>query len=78
MCLTVNRESVHVADWFMANKLSVNIKKTNYIIFKNNTPDDKKIPIMLSNCQLEQVMFTKFLGITIDSDLTWKNHIKDI
>ena len=54
------------------------LKKTNYIIFKNNTPDDKKIPIMLSNCQLEQVMFTKFLGITIDSDLTWKNHIKDI
>ena len=27
MCLTVNRELIHVADWFMDNKLSVNIKK---------------------------------------------------
>jgi hypothetical protein len=31
----VNAELVKISKWFKLNKLSLNIKKTNYIIFKN-------------------------------------------
>ena len=33
LCLTVNNELVQLTDWLFANKLSINIKKSNYIFF---------------------------------------------
>ena len=32
---TINSEMLELSDWFKANKLSLNIKKSNYVIFKN-------------------------------------------
>ena len=38
---TVNMELEKISEWFKANKLSLNIKKTNYTLFhKNSTKDD--------------------------------------
>ena len=33
LCTTVNRELREVIQWFKSNRLSVNLKKTNFIIF---------------------------------------------
>ena len=32
----VNNELKKLSSWFQANKLSINIKKSNFIIFKTN------------------------------------------
>ncbi len=60
-----------------SNKLSVNVKKTSYIIFKSR---QKKISVNLpaivfNNQHLKQEQVIKFLGIYIDEYLTWKPHI---
>jgi hypothetical protein len=77
---SVNTELIKLSDWFKSNKLSLNIKKTNYIIFGN-----KKIPKSLNQFQLsidgnilEQVENTKFLGVYIDNKLNWSRHIEHV
>ena len=67
---TVNTELVKVNHWFKANKLSLNLKKTNYTLFyKPVTKDDIpfKIPeLTINNKLIEQWKLIKFLGVTLD------------
>ena len=32
----INEELLKINDWFLANKLSLNLDKTNYILFKSH------------------------------------------
>ena len=78
----VNKELECVCDWLLANKLTLNIKKSNYVIFH---PHQKKSGIdinlkvfdnehkTLKN--LERKNFVKYLGVLIDNNLSWKHHI---
>ena len=70
----VNNELKLVQNWINANKLSLNVDKTHYILFSNSL---KSLPgnVLIDNTTLNQVKSTKFLGIYIDSDLSWKIHI---
>ena len=35
-----------------------------------------KLNIKIDNIEIEQVSFTKFLGVIINETLIWKNHVK--
>ena len=69
----VNNEMKRVQNWINANKLSLNVGKTHYMLFSNKL---KSLPgnVLINNTTLSQVESTKFLGIYIDSDLSWKMH----
>ena len=61
----------------MANKLTVNVKKTNYVIFKVR---QKQLPFVLFNIRInnetiERKSHTKFLGVYVDENLNWKEHV---
>ena len=79
---TVNNELELVNDWFIANKLSLNIKKTKYILFcKNSTIDDLplRLPnLTINNAIIKRVFHASFLGVIIDESLNWNKHIKTI
>ena len=63
--------------WLKANKLSLNVDKTNFIVFsRRRTINDVYIKIEGKN--IERVTKVKFLGVIIDSKLTWKEHINYI
>ena len=80
--VTVNKELTSVCNWLlMANKLSLNTKKSNFVIFRPYQKrmnfdvtiklfDDKNSLILL-----ERKDYVKYLGVLIDSTLTWKQHI---
>ena len=72
-------ELQNIGVWLKCNKLSVNIKKTNYVIFK---PRQKKfnsgISLSFGGKPLQQSNITKFLGVDIYDHLTWKYHINYI
>ena len=34
--------------------------------------------VIINNCEIQEVAFTKFLGIIIDKNLKWTNHISYI
>ena len=74
---TVNSELQKVTQWIRANKLSLNLQKTKYMLF-SNTIEALPIDIIFDDTPLEKVSHIKFLGIIVDSKLSWKLHIDNI
>lgn len=63
--------------WFDVNKLSLNIKKTRYMIFgKRDKHLDIQTEVEIDGVKLERVYENIFLGVIIDHNLCWKPHIK--
>lgn len=76
----VNVELSKLTDWFVSNRLSLNVKKTNFIIFCSSQKhyNSKEVIIILNGNKIEQISHTKFLGVYIDEHLNWEEHIKQI
>lgn len=57
------------------NNLQINLTKTNYINFNNQT-----IPLQIKykNSNIDELNETKFLGLVINRQLNWDSHIKGI
>ena len=80
LCDVVNTELQGVKQWFKANRLSVNLKKTNFVIFGNSVKLKKlkKFEIILNKTKISRTETAKFLGVVIDENLSWKHHINYI
>ena len=74
---TINSELNRVTDWIKANKLSLNLKKTYYMLF-SNTLTTLPANILFDKVPIEKVKNTKFLGIIIDDKLSWKSHTDNL
>ena len=74
----INHELLLLDDWLIANRLTLNINKSHYIIFskKQNTYIDPTLKI--NNKTISQVNETKFLGLTLYYNLKWNKHIHNI
>ena len=75
----VNKELRLVKKWLDANKLSLNIDKTNYIIFHSssvNVPSGSDIKI--GEKHIKRVKFVKLLGLLLDEHLSWKYHLSEL
>ena len=76
---TLNVELDNVTNWCQANRLSINIKKSKFMLFK---PRQKKqnldISITLTSHAIERVKDIVFLGVILDENLTWKPHIAHV
>ena len=70
----LNVELDKIFQWLCANKLSVNIKKTKYILFHNlhKNIENIKLDLKLNNTLIERVNKFNFLGVTLDEHLNWK------
>ena len=82
---TVNNELVKVSDWLNANKLTVNATKSNFVIFRPyQRKMDHSVNIQMfdnSNhflTSLECKNHVKYLGVLLDSHLSWKYHIDNL
>jgi hypothetical protein len=76
----VNHELNKLHIWFAANKLSVNVGKTNYMMFgtKNKLINGVYPKIVLNGTELEKTSTSKFLGVTIDECLNWHAQIATV
>ena len=75
----VNLDQDSLTEWFRSNKLSLNVGKTNYVVFKNNPkPIESNLNIKVGNIPIEHKNVVKFLGVYIDAKLEWHDHIKYI
>ena len=78
----VNNELIKINNWLKANKLSLSVDKTKYTFFHQLCISDNiplKLPILkVNDSPITRENAIKFLGIVIDENLTWKNHISTI
>ena len=74
-----NTEVKKLHQWFIANKLTLNLKKTKFMIFSKKRlkkVNQKKFKININNYCIKQVAEMKYLGVILDSKLNWHNHIQ--
>ena len=75
---TVNDELIKINEWFSANRL--NVRKTKFSLF-HKSGKKYSIPsylptLKINNHDIERVKTMKFLGVLLDDNLSWKEHIK--
>ena len=72
----INKELVKLNNWFHANKLSLNISKTNYILFGNKRKiNNVNIGLSINGSTILETNTVRFLGVMLDSGLSWRAHI---
>ena len=77
LCQTVNDELAVVDRWLCANKLSLNIAKTSYMLFSGiSRPNNDSI--LIRNRVINRVRSAKFLGVILDENLNFKTHVDAI
>ena len=72
---TAMHEITLLSEWFIANKLSLIINKSCYTVFGASSEEKLRINLNIGNTVLQQVEFSKYLGVYIDSHLSWQHHI---
>ena len=66
----LNCELEKVSNWLSANKLSLNVKKSNFLHFHHGKYKKQILNIRIDNIPVEEKAFTKYLGAFIDNKLT--------
>ena len=82
---TLNSELDHVKQWLQGNELSLNVLKTQDLVV-GSKPKIKKITekvvappqFLIGDAQVENVDHTKYLGVMIDKNLNWSEHINNV
>ena len=75
----MNEELKKLVVWLQVNKLKLNVKKTHFMIFSSGRRKiDYCQKLYICNDEIEVVKHTKFLGVIIDQNLKWENHISHI
>ena len=75
---TLHVELSKLYTWLLANKLTLNISKTYFMLFHRVKHKKYKIVLEINNVPIEQVRHTKFFGVIFDDNLDWSNHISYI
>jgi len=67
-----------MVEWFSANKLVLNLEKTNIMKFVSINQPYCALTVSYKDMCVEEAVNLKFLGIQIDSHFNWRNHINQI
>ena len=74
----INTNSLRLLDWIHSNKLSLNLDKTQYIVFSKRKTPPTQHKLLIDGHIIQRVPSMKFLGVYIDEHLSWRCHISYI
>ena len=72
---SVNTNIKHILQWFVSNRLSINVIKSEAMLFSRRNIYFPLRPILLNDIPIPYNYVFKFLGLLFDFKLTWKYHI---
>ena len=78
---SLNQDLSNINRWLISNKLTLNMTKTEFMLIRSRQKLNSvsAIPALeINETQLNRANFTKSLGVLIDENLTWSNHINAI
>ena len=69
-----------INDWFTANKLTLNVKKTSYVIFRSKRCKNINLPESIScgDIKINRESNVKYLGLILNEYLSWDEHTNEI
>lgn len=68
-----------VNEWYIANKLVLNVNKCNAMLISPNNVDlDNDFEVILNGRAISNVHFTKYLGVIVDSQLKFHCNINEL
>ena len=79
--VVLNRDLAKVNEWLVANKLTLNASKTEFMLIGSRqrlSTFDKSPSLSIDDKSIKQVSSTKSLGVHIDENLSWNVHIESI
>jgi hypothetical protein len=74
----INLAMTEIGKWFRNNLLTLNCEMTHFVQFLTKNQNALKIQIVASNSIITNTNSTKFLGLVIDSTMSWKEHIIEL
>ena len=75
---TLNTELSSLNEWLLCNKLTLNTKKSYYMIFHRAGIKLTNIHIGINGSKLHRVKCVKYLGLMVDQKLKWIDHIAHV
>ena len=76
-CKLISIELKKLQTWFALNKLSLNVTKTNFMVFGKKF-SSRDCQVTINEFKIDRVYVTKFLGVQIDAELSWKPHATEV
>ena len=74
----IEYDLTNLYDWFGANSLTLNIDKTNLLLFDHRNRQNKGFTIDINGITLNSVTSAKFLSVMLDDRLTWNKHVEKL
>ena len=78
----VNSDLEKLRKWLIANKLSLNVAKTEFMLNGSKqmikSISNSQLNVKIENKSIKQVYETKTLGVTIDQHLSWRTNTENI
>lgn len=76
----LTRDLQCVSSWIEQNRLKLNVKKTQWMCLarKNRKTEALNLDVKMNGEVLQQCKKVKYLGVTIDNHLCWKDHIEEV
>ena len=69
---------MEVSQWLPANKLSLNVGKTKFMVFRMRNKVVSYPDIQINGNTIERVIQFNFLGFILHKSLSWDKHINHI
>ena len=74
----LNIELAALLEWLNANKLTLNVDKTFYMLFHRRRIKTDNLKLTIGQSTLKQTSQCKYLGLIIDNKLNWAAHIAHV
>lgn len=74
----VENDFTHIQNWFQVNKLTLNLDKTKFLPFSSYSSEPIGHLEISPEVKIPEAKFIKYLGIMIDVNLKWDQHIEHV
>ena len=74
----VQQEMMKASNWMISNKLTLNYKKSCYMLISKKPLNDTNFSVLINQNLIEKSECVKYLGVYLDKKLSWKAYIEKI
>ena len=74
----INRELLKVYEWLGANKLSLNVAKTKFMVFHTSNRLVRYPNLLINGRPIVRVTQLNFLGLILQANMSWSMHTDHI